>query len=281
MRAVIYDLHMHSNASDGALLPDDLLELVAANGVDVASITDHDTVAAYDHIDPARHGSLTVVPGIELSTTWQGRSLHVVGLDIDPASKAVKEAVRLQQRSRIERARKIGARLDKLGARNCFEAALEIADGAVIGRPHFASHLVRSGFVKDERTAFKKYLGAGKPGDVRCGWASLEQVISWIRRSGGIAVLAHPAKYGLTMTKLKALVSDFVADGGRGIEVVCGQQDPSLTRRLAEIARDADLLASTGSDFHGPGQSWSQPGQFDPLPGGATGIWEQWTTNCA
>ena len=281
MRAVIYDLHMHSNASDGELSPDELLCLAAENGVDVASITDHDTVAAYDRIDAALHASLTLVPGIELSTTWQRRSIHVVGINVDPAADSMAEAVSFQQQARLDRARMIGDRLDKLGASNCFEAALEIADGAVIGRPHFAAHLVHSGFVKDERAAFKKYLGAGKAGDVRCGWASLEQVISWITRSGGTAVVAHPAKYGFTTTKLKALLADFVAHGGRGIEVVCGRQDSSLTSRLGTIAQEFGLLASTGSDFHRPGNSWSNPGLFDTLPDNVTGIWEQWTTNCA
>ena len=281
MRAVIHDLHMHSNASDGQLSPDELLRLAAESGVNVASITDHDTVAAYDRIDSARHTSLSLVPGIELSTTWQRRSIHVVGINVDPASGSMSEAVSFQQRARMDRARTIGDRLDRLGASNCFEAALEIADGAVIGRPHFAAHLVSSGFVKDERTAFKKYLGAGKPGDVRCGWASLEQVISWITRSGGTAVVAHPAKYGFTTTKLKTMLADFVAHGGRGIEVVCGRQDSSLTRRMGTIAREFGLLASTGSDFHRPGNAWSKPGLFDPLPENVTAIWEQWTTNCA
>lgn len=281
MRTVIYDLHMHSNASDGALPPDDLLELARARSVDVASITDHDTVAAYDRIDTATHTPLRIVPGIELSTTWRGRSIHVVGLDIDPVSKAMKEAARFQQTARRDRAREIGARLDKLGAVNSLESALEIADGAVIGRPHFAAHLVQSGIVKDARAAFRKYLGAGKPGDVRCGWPGLEQVITWIRDAGGSAVLAHPAKYGFTTTKLRALLSDFVTLGGAGIEVVCGRQDAALTRRMATLAQDFGLLASTGSDFHRPGHAWSQPGLFDPLPAGVTGIWERWTTICA
>lgn len=281
MQAVIYDLHMHSNASDGALPPDDLLELARASGVDVASITDHDTVAAYERIDSTRHTGLQIVPGIELSTTWQGRSIHVVGLGIDPASAAMAEAVRVQAGARLERARKIGERLDRLGVPNSFQSALDIADGAVIGRPHFAAHLVNTGFVRDARTAFRKYLGNGKPGDVRCSWPDLERVVLWIRNAGGTAVVAHPSKYGLTMTKLRALLSDFAGHGGRGIEVACGLQAPALTRKLGTLAQDLGLLASTGSDFHRPGNAWSRPGLFDPLPGNVTPIWEQWTTTCA
>ena len=265
---------MHSNASDGELAPNDLLDLVREQGVGAASITDHDTVAAYERIDGSRHAGLKIVPGIELSTSWQGtfiacswtrnRSRQCGNARGDKAAMAAREA----------RAVRIGKRLDKLGATNSFASALDIADGAVIGRPHFATHLVRFRFsygTNARRTG--NTWAQANPGDVRCGWAGLDKVIDWINSAGGTAVLAHPAKYRMTLSKLRLLLSDFVQLGGRGLEVVCGQQDDAVTRNLATLAADFDLLASSGSDFHRCGLAWSRPGAFPTLPRHLTPVW--------
>lgn len=275
---VIYDLHSHSNASDGSLDPDALLAFAAECGVDELAITDHDTLAAFDRIDtsalPAR-----LIPGIEFSTTWNKYGVHIVGLNVDPACANLRGGVARQQQSRHVRARLIARRLRSKGLPDVLDDVLQIAGGEPVGRPHFAEHLVRTGIVKDMRMAFRKYLGAGKPGDVLHGWASLPEVVRWIVGSGGTAVLAHPAKYRLTKTKLRALATDFRAAGGAAIEVVCGQQSLNTTNYLARLSNDLGLAASCGSDFHHRENGWSRPGRFPPLPLDVRPVWTTWQTH--
>ncbi|MDJ0940899.1 MAG: PHP domain-containing protein [Woeseiaceae bacterium] len=272
--AVIHDLHMHSTASDGSLAPADLVDYVAERGVGVMSITDHDTTAAYDALNA--NGSITIVPGVELSTTWMGRGIHIVGLNVDRNNTTLANGLAAQAKARRSRAKLISNRLEKLGLDCPLDAVEAIAGSSAVGRPHFAQRLVDTGAVKNPQAAFRKYLGAGKPGDVRNCWAPLELAVRWISESGGTAVLAHPAKYGMTNQKLRLLLEDFVAAGGRGIEVVCGPQDAATTRRLGMLAREFDLAASTGSDFHTPAQPWALPGSFDPLPRDLTPVWTLW-----
>ena len=273
---MIHDLHMHSTASDGSLSPVALLELARSNGVDVLSITDHDTVDGYAAIRGRVPDGLTVIPGVELSTAWMNRGVHIVGLAVDLDDPTLMAGLSRQSEARAGRAEQIAERLAALGIDCSLDAVREIAGGSGIGRPHFARHLVDIGAVRDTGAAFRKYLGTGKAGDVRQSWATLDEVVGWIRASGGQAVLAHPAKYGMTMRKLAALLDDFMAAGGTGIEVVCGRQDAATTRRMAALAADYGLLASTGSDFHSPEQHWSRPGGFDPLPAGLEPVWTRW-----
>jgi predicted metal-dependent phosphoesterase TrpH len=274
---VFYDLHSHSNASDGSLDPDDLLQHAAECGVEALAITDHDTLAAFDRIDN-RLARARLIPGIELSTSWRNIGVHVVGLNIDPASTTLCHGVRQQQRSRDERARIIARRLRSKGLPDMIDDVLRIAGGGPVSRPHFAEHLVTTGVVRDTRAAFRKYLGAGKAGDVRHGWASLPEVVRWIVAAGGTAVLAHPAKYRLTKTKLRALATDFRHAGGRAIEVVCGRQSPNTTAHLARLSRELGLAASCGSDFHDSNR-WSRPGGFAPLPDDVLPVWTTWPTS--
>lgn len=271
-----YDLHTHSDASDGSLAPPALVAHAAACSVDVLSITDHDTVAAYEQLGTLPAGSPTIVPGIELSTTWAGRGVHVVGLNIDPSNGVLRAGIDAQQAARATRAATIARRLEKLGFGNALADVIETAGTAGVGRPHFARYLVDNGYVKDSATAFRKYLGDGKPGDVRSGWASLDEVVRWIRAAGGSAVLAHPAKYRLTRTKLCSLLDDFVAAGGVALEVISGPQEPGITRRLAALANDFGLAASIGSDFHHPTSAWSAPGRFAAMPGSLRPVWDLW-----
>lgn len=274
---MIYDLHSHSNASDGSLDPDDLLLHAAQSGVDTLAITDHDTLAAFDRID-TRVTRPRLVPGIELSTSWRTIGVHIVGLNIDPASATLRRGVRQQQRSRDERARIIARRLRSKGLPDMLEDVLRIADGEPVSRPHFARHMVSAGIARDTRAAFRKYLGAGKPGDVRHGWASLPEIVRWILEAGGTAVLAHPAKYRLTKTKLQSLATDFRHAGGTAIEVVCGRQSLNTTTHLAQLSRDLELAASCGSDFHSGDNRWSRPGGFPPLPDDVRPVWTTWQT---
>ncbi len=274
---VIYDLHMHSSASDGALDPDVLLALAADSGVGAASITDHDTLAAYDKLEPGR---LRVIPGIELSTRWRQTGIHVVGLDIDPANSTLRRGVARQQSARRERAARIAASLQRLGIPDPLPAVNEATANGHVGRPQFAEHLVKTGVVRDVRTAFRKYLGTGKPGDIRGGWAPLEEILQWIHAAGGISVLAHPAKYGLTKTRTRALAREFSAAGGKAIEVVCGPQPEATTTWLATLANELGLAASCGSDFHSPENAWSRPGGFPALPQNVRAVWQSWRTTC-
>lgn len=268
------DLHCHTTASDGALAPSVLLERALANGVTQLAITDHDTLAGYDLL--GSQDKLTLIPGIELSTRWRKIGVHIVGLNVDPANPVLRQGIERQLEAREKRARKIANRLTKLGIDDPLPAVREIANNGNIGRPHFAQHLVDIGLVKDQRQAFRKYLGAGKAGDIRESWADFEDVIGWINHADGIAVLAHPAHYNLTMTKLRELLRDFTAAGGRAIEVVSGRQEPQVGRRMAGLADEFDLLASVGSDFHKPGLAWAELGRCAALPDGCRPVWKAW-----
>jgi predicted metal-dependent phosphoesterase TrpH len=274
---VNYDLHSHSNASDGALAPARLLSYAAECGVDALAITDHDTLDAYDLVGDQMSG-IRLVPGIELSTSWNRIGVHILGLNVDPTDRTLRNGVQRQKAARLKRARTIADRLQKCGIPDSFDAVVGNANGDYIGRPNFAAHLVSTGVVKDTKTAFRKFLGTGKAGDVRHGWAGLDEVVRWICSAGGTAVLAHPAKYGMTRSKTHALAKDFRQAGGRAIEVVCGPQQDATTAYLARLADDLGLCASCGSDFHDPEYAWSKPGGFAPLPNTVTPVWETWQT---
>ena len=270
------DLHSHTTASDGSLEPRQLIDRAANQGVEMLSITDHDSIEAYEHLQPYAELPLTLVPGIELSTVWQGTAIHVLALNIRLDSDAMLVAVSEQDRARSKRAKLIGDRLEKLGIKDALGGALRLAGKGWIGRPHFAQYLVDTGVVPDQRRAFRKYLGSGKAGDVKHLWPPLEQIIEWARDAGGTTVLAHPGRYGLTRSKLSRLLRGFVAAGGQGMEVVSGRQQHEEIKQLAVLCRNNDLLASCGSDFHRPGRPWSELGQIPPIPSGCRPVWEHW-----
>lgn len=270
---MLADLHCHSTASDGSLSPEALLGRARAAGVDLFSITDHDTLAAYTVVAPGRHGALRLVPGVEFSTTWHDTGIHVVGLNTPPDSEAMEAAVAAQQAARTERAATIAARLAAIGLPDLLEAACAEAGGGSVGRPHFARAIVAVGRARSEDEAFRRYLGRGRVGDVRECFASLEQVIEWILGAGGIAVLAHPAHYRLSRRRRQRLISDFRAAGGAAVEVISGRQDPALTAQLARDVTAHGLAASVGSDFHGPGPGGVGLGAAGALPPGCTPVW--------
>ena len=272
------DLHTHTSFSDGTLSPAQLIDRAVENGVTHLSITDHDTTAAYRALPDYSGHDLVVTPGIELSTRWMKIGIHVVGLNVDPDHESLLSGIAFQQQARNERAERISDRLAKCGIPDSLPEALKHAGNGCIGRPHFAKVLVERGHCKDFATAFRKYLGNGKPGDVRDLWPPIEEVVRWISESGGTPVLAHPDKYKLTATKLLCLVRDFCAAGGEAIEVVSGSQRPEVTRKLADLANSHGLSASCGSDFHDPRFRWSDLGRFSPLPPGVTPVWKQWNT---
>lgn len=276
----MFDLHTHTNCSDGALDPAALLARAAERGVKALSITDHDTVAAYAQTGcwKATEGDgrlPTLIPGIEFSSNWGSVGVHVLGLNIDPGSDAMTQGVRQQSHARTQRASKIDEALQRHGISGAFAGAQKIAGEALLGRVHFARYLLEQGTVASLPEAFKRYLGDGKAGDIRQHWAELPQVIEWIRGAGGIAVLAHPLKYKLTRSRLRRLLEAFMEAGGEGMEVISGRQLRHFTQSTAELCADFGLLASCGSDFHQPGPAWSELGAFGELPRGVTPVWDR------
>lgn len=272
---MIFDLHCHTNFSDGLLSPEAVIARAKERGVSVLAITDHDTIAGVGIAQKAAlESGITLISGIEFSSQWGKGGVHIVGLGVDINSPALMTAVEFQEQARNARAVAIAYRLSKAGVPGALQGAQEIAGSATLGRPHFAQYLVAIGAVKNINAAFKKYLGAGKPADVKYQWPMMDQVIEWIHAAGGIAVLAHPAKYELTRTKMCALISSFAAAGGDALEVISGLQQSALTEDLLRIASSYSLHASCGSDFHMPDQPWQELGSFGCLPAHAKPVWE-------
>ncbi|QSP93479.1 PHP domain-containing protein [Marinobacter salinisoli] len=268
------DLHCHSTASDGALHPADLVERAAGRGVTHLALTDHDTIDGLEEAQAAASRlGVRLVPGVELSCIWKSRTIHIVGLDFDPSNELFLKAMETQKSNRWARARQIADRLSKLGVTDLLGCATEFSAGDVPGRPHFAQALVAAGVVSNQAQAFKRHLGAGKPGDVKAFWPELEEVVSWISAAGGIAVLAHPRKYQMTATKLRQLTGDFRRAGGRALEVSTSGQSSGDLGFLAELCRREGMLASQGSDFHFPGAPWCELGRIMKMPDGLEPVW--------
>jgi predicted metal-dependent phosphoesterase TrpH len=271
---VIFDLHCHTHCSDGALSPEDLILRAAEKDVSVLSITDHDTIAGWQMAEShALKSGIKLIPGIEFSSQWSKGQVHIVGLNISTESTELLSAIEQQSASREQRSLQIAAKLSKLGIEGALEGARAQAGNAQLTRPHFAHFLVEKGYAKDINAAFKKYLGQGKPADVKYQWPSMQQVIGWIKSAGGIAVLAHPARYDLTRTRMCKLVEEFVEAGGQAMEVISGFQTSEVTKDLSRIANQYDLYASCGSDFHYPNQHWHELGAFGALPDNVRPVW--------
>jgi len=286
---MIYDLHCHSNCSDGLLAVDALIDLAIQNNVGALSITDHDSVLAYSQIKEQQTkeqqakeskqrnseeapSKIKIIPGIEFSSSWNGVGVHILGLNINPECPSITDGSKQQQQARKTRAEKISEKLAKAGLKDALEGAQKHVQHGEISRPHFAKYMVEAGFSKNIEQAFKKYLDSGKMGDIKQGWADLKTVTSWIKESGGVAVLAHPHKYKLTRTKLVALVDAFQAIGGEGMEVLSGAEDKNITANLVQICQQKNLLASIGSDFHAP-SAWSRLGMHQTLPAHCKPVW--------
>jgi predicted metal-dependent phosphoesterase TrpH len=270
------DLHCHTNLSDGSLPPEELLKLAIERKIDILAITDHDNIDCYSRIS-APEGPLTLISGIEFSTTWKNIGIHIVGLNMDLSNPELLKGIEFQSIAREKRAILIDEKLHSLGFKDCLEGAKRYSSGQQVGRPHFAQYLVEIGAVTNIQQAFKRYLGAGKAGDIKQQWASLNDVISWIRGAGGVAVLAHPTKYKMTRTKLCLLLEDFIVLGGEAMEVISGTQTVSETQSMARLCKQYNLLASRGSDFHSPGQPWAALGMTNDLPDYCEPVWSQWT----
>lgn len=270
------DLHCHSTASDGALPPATLAQRAFDAGVELWALTDHDELVG---LEAAREAALELglpfLGGTEVSVSFAGETVHILGLGIDPDDEALRAGLARTRSGRIDRARAMGAELARVGLPGVFEGALALArNPELVTRTHFARHLVERGVCDDMQAVFRRYLADGKPGFVPHRWARLGEAVRWITGAGGVAVIAHPARYRFTPTEEYALVTEFIAHGGRGIEVITGAHSQAECRRSAALALEFGLLASRGSDFHAPGESRAELGSLPDLPDELTPVWQ-------
>lgn len=272
------DLHCHSTVSDGLLTPRQLVEHAALRGVGMLALTDHDEVGGLAEArEAAAEKNITFVNGAEISVDWRGQTLHIVGLGINPEYPPLVQGLSVIRNGRQARARNIAAQLDKCGIPGSFDGACRSAgDGHLIGRTHFARFLVQQGYAKDVRSVFKKYLVKGKPGYVPHQWAPLGDVVGWIRDSGGKAVIAHPGRYKLSKKALGDLLEEFRDLGGAAIEVITSSHTPEQSLLFARHSQRLGLMASRGSDFHGPGESYFDLGRMPELPAICKPVWHDW-----
>lgn len=270
-----YDLHSHSTVSDGTLSPAELVKLAADSGVDVLALTDHDNVSGITEAqEAATEQGICIVPGVEISVSWDKHTVHILGLNIDPENPGLLNGLEALCAYRHWRAQEIGRKLEKKGIEGGYEGACKLATGALVGRLHFARFLVQKGHARDVKEVFRHFLVAGKPGYVSGEWASLEAALDWIQEAGGMAVIAHPARYNMTRGKLRRLMSEFRELGGRGLEVVSGSHSRDEYFTMARHAKDFGLLASAGSDYHGPENPWINLGKLPELPPGCDPVWK-------
>jgi len=269
-----YDLHSHSNHSDGILSPQDLVTRAHAQGVDVLALTDHDIVTGLEEAaKTAGQYGMRLIPGVEISVSWGRRVVHIVGLDIDPESAALQSQLADLQQARAERAQRIGSKLQKAGIDRAYDHAMELAGGGNVTRAHFARVVVAQGKVATEAQAFDKYLAQGKVAYVQTQWATLQQALDMIAGAGGVSVVAHPGRYKMTRTMLKELLREFRDLGGAAMEVVNGGLPADMVMANAALARQFQLLASLGSDFHHPENRWIELGRLAPLPPDLQPVW--------
>jgi predicted metal-dependent phosphoesterase TrpH len=270
------DLHCHSVISDGTLQPEALAERAKANGVELWALTDHDELAGQTRArDAAAAAGLPWLSGCEISVTFADITVHIVGLGFDIANAALRDGLAATRGGRHERAMEMSDGLAKAGIRDAYQGALKyVGNPGLISRTHFARFLVESKVCPDTQSVFRKYLVEGKPGYVPHRWATLRDAVHWIVDAGGLAVIAHPARYRFTANEEYALFTEFIAHGGRGVEVVTGSHSSAEAVRYAETALEFDLLASRGSDFHSPEESRVDLGKLPALPATLKPVWD-------
>ncbi len=269
------DLHCHSVISDGTLTPEALAERASANGVELWALTDHDEIGGQHRaLAAARAQGLKYLTGTEISITFAGQTVHIVGLGFDPDNAQLKQGLAQTRGGRGQRAQEMSDGLAAVGIKGAYEGALKYAGNLeLISRTHFARFLVKTGACKDTNEVFRKYLTEGKPGFVPHRWASLGDAVHWITQAQGVAVIAHPARYKFSANEEYALFSEFKTHGGRGVEVVTGSHTPAEYVRYAATAVEFGLAASRGSDFHSPDESHTDLGTLPYLPGALTPVW--------
>lgn len=270
------DLHCHSVVSDGTLTPEALAERAAANGVELWALTDHDEVGGQHRaMAAAKAHGMRYLTGCEISVTFAGETVHIVGLGFDPDDAGMRAGLQATRGGRGARAQEMSAGLARVGIPGAYEGALRfVGNPELISRTHFARFLVESGACRDTSEVFRKYLTEGKPGYVPHRWATLKDAVHWITAGGGIAVVAHPGRYNFSANEEHALFTEFQAHGGRAIEVVTGSHAPAEYVEYADKALEYGFAASRGSDFHSPDESHTDLGQLPYLPGELTPVWE-------
>ena len=273
------DLHCHSTASDGALSPREVVRRAAASGVELLALTDHDQLSGLEEAREAAHeAGIGFVDGVEISVSWRGMTVHVVGLGIDARHQVLNEGLERVRSGRIERAREMGRQLEDAGIAGCFEGAMALADNpAMVSRTHFARYLAQCGRVAGTKDAFRHYLVPGKPGYVAHGWARLSDALRWIVDAGGRAVLAHPGRYRLSAGAMADLLGEFRSAGGGAIEVVTGSHTPDQYALFGALAMQYGLAASRGSDFHGP-EEGAELGGLPELDRRLRPVWADWSS---
>ena len=269
------DLHCHSTVSDGTLAPETVAARAHANGVELWALTDHDELGGQQRArDAALALGLPYLTGCEISVTFADTTVHIVGLGFDADDAALKAGLAATRGGRTERAREMAEGLAKVGIAGSFEGALKfVGNPELMSRTHFARHLVETGVCTDTQQVLRKFLVEGKPGFVPHRWATLRDAVTWICAAGGLAVIAHPARYRFSANAEYALFTEFKAHGGRGVEVVTGSHSAADAVRYAGAAVEFDLLASRGSDFHSPEESHTDLGKLPPLPAHLTPVW--------
>lgn len=270
------DLHCHSVVSDGTLTPEELAARAKVNGVELWALTDHDEVGGQHRaLAAAKAHGLPYLTGTEISVTFAHQTVHIVGLGFDPDNTALVQGLRRTRGGRSERAQEMAEGLAKVGIANAYEGALHyVGNPELISRTHFARFLVETGVCHDTNEVFRKYLTEGKPGYVPHSWARLKDAVTWITDAGGVAIIAHPARYGFTPNEEYALFTEFMAHGGRGVEVITGSHSSPEAIRYADTALEFGLAASRGSDFHSPDESRIDLGTLPLLPDKLTPVWQ-------
>jgi predicted metal-dependent phosphoesterase TrpH len=269
------DFHCHSTVSDGLLPPDVVVRRAAANGVDRLALTDHDSTGGLDLArQTAREVGIDLVNGVEISIEWEGMPYHIVGLGIDPDESTFATGLESVRSGRVDRAQRMSAELEKVGIPGVFEGAQKYAENPLlISRAHFGRYMVEIGVASDLHKIFESFLVPGKPGYVDHRWATLEESVRWIHAAGGLAVVAHPARYKVSAATLRRMLAAFRDCGGDAIEVATGSHNPEQMAHFARVAWEYGFLGSRGSDFHGPDESWADLGKVSELPEGVTPIW--------
>lgn len=270
------DLHCHSTVSDGTLEPEALAARAKANGVELWALTDHDEIGGQRRAMEAAHQiGLDYLTGCEISVTFADVTVHIVGLGFDAEDANLTAGLAATRGGRAQRAQEMSEALAKVGIRGAYEGALHyVGNPDLISRTHFARFLVESGVCADTSEVFRRFLTEGKPGFVPHRWAKLGEAVHWIGQAGGVAVIAHPARYRFTPTEEYAFFSEFKAHGGRGVEVITGSHSAAEAVKYADMATEFGLLASRGSDFHAPNESHTDLGDLPDLPGQLTPVWQ-------